>query len=79
MANHDPLVVAKSMTALRTRAGAAERCRKYISGQIKSENSREFWEQVLHHIEHTDFVPAKASPLTPQERFLGAFADSWVS
>ena len=39
----NPRDVAANMVAIRGLQGAIERCDRYLSGQIRSENSYEFW------------------------------------
>jgi hypothetical protein len=42
----NPTQVARNMVATRGITAALERCDRYISGAVRSENPREFWEAV---------------------------------
>ena len=43
----DPVKVATNMVLTRGKEAAIHRCQRYISGAIRSENPKEFWQAVL--------------------------------
>lgn len=49
-AEHDPRDIARSMYLTRGADQAIDRCEGYISGRIRSENPKEFWEAVLAEV-----------------------------
>ncbi len=50
MSKHIPQTVAENMVALRGINESIQRCARYVSGAIRSENDKEFWQDVLKHI-----------------------------
>lgn len=50
----NPAHVAANMVAARGRDAALERCDRYISGAIRSEESTEFWQSVRAEVLASD-------------------------
>lgn len=51
----DPLTVAKTMTANRTRQGALDQAIKYRDGNDQLKLPKDFWVAVVEHLKHTNF------------------------